>query len=381
MNTGSSHIVSYNLFDILGLKLINPGDKDLRVIDNYLGDFKKEFDGEPDISIEFKDEIRTGTLHYLGLNNAAFDENNFYFISDGKENIKLKFPFNRVGEKIYLESERNGKSIPLLNHLINFTLISKGFLAVHASAFNYNGKGILVMGWTKGGKTESLLAFTNHGAEYIGDEWVLVSKDGSYMFGNPVPITIWEWQLKYLTNLNPEIDIQKKILFAGIHTFNKLNRFSAGIGLNKKFPMKFLEYSLPTLNKQLKIRYTPDKFFSRKLSDSTASLDKLVFIMSWEEAAIKTEIYDWEKIARSMINSIEAEQSVFWEHYSSFRFAFPDLTSSFLEEAKSIQKKLIYSAFRNKESYRVRHPYPVDLNYLFEEMNKIIFPQTQKSLV
>ena len=69
------------------------------------------------------------------------------------------------------------------------------------------------MGWEKGGKTEVLLAFGNQGAQYIGDEMVALSSDGKKMFGIPIPMAIWEWQIKYLHKLVPTIKLQYKIVF------------------------------------------------------------------------------------------------------------------------------------------------------------------------
>jgi len=49
---------------------------------------------------------------------------------------------------------------------------------VHASAVVYNGVGILMAGWAHCGKTAALLGFASKGAEYVGEEWVLLSGNG-----------------------------------------------------------------------------------------------------------------------------------------------------------------------------------------------------------
>ena len=97
-----------------------------------------------------------------------------------------------------MPDERGLQAVPLLIPIVNFAALSKGVIPLHASAFAYNDVGILVTGWAKGGKTETLLAFTSKGAEYIGDEWVYLSKDGRYMYGIPEPIRVWDWHLRYL---------------------------------------------------------------------------------------------------------------------------------------------------------------------------------------
>ena len=80
--------------------------------------------------------------------------------------------------------------MPHLVALVNVTALAKGVLPLHATAFTAGSTGVLVVGWSKGGKTETLLGCMAAGAEYVGDEWVYLTDDGQ-MLGLPEPIRVW----------------------------------------------------------------------------------------------------------------------------------------------------------------------------------------------
>lgn len=77
--------------------------------------------------------------------------------------------------------------------VVRLTFVAHGHVPVHASAFVHRSTGVLVAGWAEGGKTELLLALANHGAEYVGDEWAVLSPAGRSMFGVPVAVAIRDW--------------------------------------------------------------------------------------------------------------------------------------------------------------------------------------------
>ena len=95
-------------------------------------------------------------------------------------------------------------AVPHLLAIINLTALTKGVLPLHATAFSTasaaGSMGVLVAGWSKGGKTETLLACMSEGARYVGDEWVFLTPDGR-MHGLPEPIRLWSWQLEQMPAL------------------------------------------------------------------------------------------------------------------------------------------------------------------------------------
>lgn len=364
--------IDYDILRIVGIRFKNPSEYIIKEMDSYLGRFKEKLIREPDITIEFVEEIKTFDLIHVEHRSSAFDKNGFYIFVDKNDSLKVKIPFEQIGSKCNIVCESKVRSIPLLNHIINFTFISKGYLPVHGSAFSYKGKSNLVMGWTHSGKTETLLAFANHGATYIGDEWVVLTNDGKCIFGNPVPISISEWYLEQIPNLIPKINFQNKALFAGIHFVEKFYTFCTKLKIHKSFPFKFVGQMLPSIQKQQRIFVNPQNIFHENLISSPLPLDNLFFTMSWENNEISISNYKPELIAESMLNSNEVEQNYFWDHYKSFRFAFPEVRNNFLDSIQERQRKLINKFFSNKKSYKVIHPYPVSFEKLFEKMEAIV---------
>ena len=67
------------------------------------------------------------------------------------------------------------------------------------------GVGVVTTGWSKGGKTEAVLAFVARGARFVGDEWVYVEHDGATVHGIPEPLRLWDWHLRQLPDLRARI--------------------------------------------------------------------------------------------------------------------------------------------------------------------------------
>src|SRR5438067_2311495 len=79
---------------------------------------------------------------------------------------------DQIGGPVEIVCERGVGAVPLLTAIVNLTALGRGALPLHGSAFEHEGTGVVTTGWSKGGNTESLLAFTARGARYVADEWV-----------------------------------------------------------------------------------------------------------------------------------------------------------------------------------------------------------------
>ena len=96
--------------------------------------------------------------------------------------------------------ERSVAAVPHLLALVNLVALSKGVLPLHASAFTVGGLGVLVTGWSKGGKTESPAGRDGTRGSYVGDEWVYLTPTRE-MLGLPEPIRLWAWHLDQFPEL------------------------------------------------------------------------------------------------------------------------------------------------------------------------------------
>ena len=173
-NSEIKNKADFNLFDVIGIRLENPTEDDIKSMKKQIGFDPSEFEYEPDIIIRFTSDLVTQDFTFLDINSAGFTKDDFYLISSEKPYKKIKVPFEKIGSKIEIVCEHGVKSIPLLNHLINFTFLGKNYLPLHSSGLSFNGKGMLIMGWAHGGKTSALMSFAMHGAYYVGDDWVIL---------------------------------------------------------------------------------------------------------------------------------------------------------------------------------------------------------------
>lgn len=359
-------VVEYDINGIVGVRVVEPAPWDIEMVDAQLGPFRSNLEKEPDIIIEFRKKRQQIGLKFLGLDAAGFLGDEF-FVFD-RRGLKASIPFQEIGNRCTITCESGISSIPFLEEIINFTLLKKEYIPIHASAFVYEGAGVLVTGWKKGGKTEALLSFAKDGAYYLGDEWVILSPENKKMYGFPVQICIWDWQFKYIGEMLPKVSLEKKLIFTFTRILNSIHeKFGKG-KLGNLFPFKYVERALPALNRQLNIRVFPEEIFGDRLVKE-ATLDKIFFMMCHDSEEILVEPYDLTEVIDRVVQSNTHEQMLFWEYYNAFRFAFPKKRNEFLERSCSIMEGLLRSALLNGvETYRVLRPYPVSFPELFKAM-------------
>jgi len=361
-----STAIDYDLHGIVGVRLLDPSKEDAAAVADQLGALRGELRREPDILIRFRKELALSGMNYLGLDSAGFTDQGFYILRSGKSSVKARIPFDEIGKTCEIVCESGLSSVPLLLAIVNITFMKKNRIPLHASGFTFNGIGALVAGWAKGGKTEALLAFTNHGAAYVGDEWVILSEDGGTMYGIPEPIRVWDWQLKYMPELKSMIPARKRAFFKTIRLVDEIHRLSK----KSRLPLPFLslgDEAMPALKRQLNIRLPPREIFNGRFLTSSR-LDKIFFLLSREEQTIEIHQCSPEDVARRMSNCNLFEQAPFFENYKAFKFAFPKSRNEFLENVPRLQESLLLNALKGKDSFIVFHPYPVSFELLYEKM-------------
>jgi hypothetical protein len=144
----------FDLHGVVGVRLLDATPDDIRRVQRQLGPLRSPLSREPDISIRFVDRIETRSLTYVGVGECGFDESHFYVLRGrGGTDAKAMLPFDAVGASLAIVCERSMPVVPHLLPCINMTALAKGVLPLHSSAFTEDGRGVLVMGWAKGGKT------------------------------------------------------------------------------------------------------------------------------------------------------------------------------------------------------------------------------------
>ena len=360
----------FDLHGIVGIRLTNATPSDVAAVKRQLGPIQTPLSRTPDIVIYFVDKIlSTSPVRYLGLDDVGFTDDAF-FVFRGKHQarVRVQIPFQQIGnQQCEIVCESGLPAVPLLIAILNLTALSKGALPLHASAFNYDGKGILTTGWSKGGKTEMLLTYAANGAEYIGDEWVYLSSDGQHMYGIPEPIRVWNWHFKELSYYKAKVsssDLARlRVLNTVIKTLDlfEKSKVTRGSGL-----FKFSRRVNALLRKQIHVDLPPEKLFGKIVGTTNGNPDKVFFVATHDEPEIIVQPIDSHEIVQRMVFSLQEERSEFLSYYQKFRFAFPQVSNPFIDQIEETQRRILTNVLAGKEAYAVYHPYPFSLPKLFE---------------
>ena len=361
----------FDLNGHVGVRLIDADARDRARVVAQLGPIEASFDREPDITVRFVDRMEHGPLTYVALGESAFDDRSFVLLSGaGRLKARAQIPFGDIGGRCEIVCERALPAVPHLVAIVNMTALAKGVLPLHASAFVQDGRGVLVTGWAKGGKTEALLAFMQRGARYIGDEWVYLTPDGD-MFGIPEPIRLWRWQLRQMPNLGARTSRSDRLRITLLDAFaGAADRLAPRRGGG--FAGAALRRAVPVIRKQVNLRVPPSRLFGADRVHGPAPVDTVVFVSSHERPDVTIEETDGAEVAGRMSASLEHERHALLEAYRQFRFAFPDRRSEAVEHAAEIEARLLERALTGRRVAWLRHPYPCEIDALFHPIAALL---------
>ncbi len=375
-NGSTPPVNDFDLHGLAGVRLIDATSKDVAMVTRQLGPIQAPLDREPDIVIRFVDNLELPSrLNYLGVNEAAFTDDAFLVLrSKHKARAKVQIPFQDIGRGCEIICERNIPAVPLLISILNLTVLGKGALPMHASAFNYKGKGILATGWAKGGKTETLLAFMAKGATYVGDEWVYLSADGQRMHGIPEPIRIWEWHLQEMPQYRETVGRSDRARLRSLNVLvNTMDRtVDSGVGRGTA-PVKLIQRMTPILKRQLNVQIPPRVLFGQEgVGPMMSKPETILFVASHESDEIAVRSIDPSEVARRMVFSLQDERLDLMTYYLKYRFAFPESGNELIDNAEEIQRDILSKVLAGKETFSVYHPYPVSIPSLFEAISPVL---------
>jgi hypothetical protein len=361
MATADGGPIDYDLHGLAGIRLLGATPGDARAVDRQLGPIRGTLAREPDLVVRFVDRLDvTGRVRLLGVDDAGFTDDAFLVLrSRHKARARVKIAMEELGAGGEIVCERGLPAVPLLIAALNLTVLARGALALHASAFVHDRRGVVVAGWSRGGKTEALVAFVAHGARYVGDEWVYVEPGGATVHGIPQPLRLWDWHLRQLPAQRGRVRRADRARLTAL-------RAAAGAAGGRR-----LRRVGAALAEQLHVDVEPERLFAPGAIALSAPFDRLFWMGSWEDAHTAARAVEPGEIAARMVHSLQREREPLTRAYQQFRFAFPDRRNALLESAAEREEALLARVFAGKVSHAVEHPYPVDLARLFEVMRPL----------
>jgi hypothetical protein len=362
--------IDYDLHGVVGIRVLGGTSGDAAAVDRQLGGLRGSLEREPDIVVSFVEpEQAASDLRYLDLDDAAFDDEAFFLLTTrAGARLKSRIDFDEIGSGCRIVCESGVGSVPMLIAIVNLVAVSKGVLPVHASAFTHDGCGVLVCGWAKGGKTETLLGFMAEGATYVGDEWVYVAEDGRRLFGLPEPIKVWDWHLPELPRYEAALARGQRVR---LRATTVSQRTADGLGRLGGPTSSLLERVGMKLERQRYIHIAPRALFGADACALEGRLDKLVFVVSREGPAVTVEPIDPLEVARRMAFSLQYERQRLLGSYLQYRFAFPDRSSSLIDGAEERERAMLAERFGGIDAHVVLHPFPPSIPGLYEAIRPL----------
>lgn len=354
--------VDFNVRGVVGVRLIDACESDVAAVTAQIGPVQGPIGGAADIEITFVDQLHVPSLTTVERGHSGFSPAGYY--------IRQTLPFRATArlefgeEQFAITCERGAEAVPLLIGLVCVSALRHGFVPLHASAFHFRGRDVLLTGWSKGGKTEALLAFARHGAEYIGDEWILLSTDGRRCVGIPEPIRLWDWQIEQIPDLHGKIERSAAVRMRAVRHVDSLFRRVTRDG--SRVPRRAVK-AMSMLNQQRNVRIAPSVLFgdAQRCEGSPSK----VFVLASRDLPM-TEVFsaNTDLVREQMLATSVHELSPVLAEYRAYRYAFPQNRCALIENLPANMESLLSTALRGMECFHVLHPYPVDFSELFAAM-------------
>ncbi len=359
--------MDFDLYDLVGIRVVSRRAEDCSLVAKALGPIRKQLSRTPDIIVRFVDQLETETpLCLVGGHDCGFSGQQFFVVrGKNKSSVRVLVPFEEIGGRCEIVCESGLQSIPLLIEIINLTALQRGAIPLHASAFEYNGHGVLCAGWAQGGKTETLLGFMANGARYIGDEWVYVQEDS--MFGIPEPMHVWDWHVDDLPHFRQRLDWRDRMKMRCLRiAAGSMNMVITAKPMNRLFPGRTTQRLISLLNRQRYLEVLPNRIFDTLVTDPSGHLDHVLLVMSHDSPEYRVESIDVDFVIKSLTSALEQERSHLLEKYRMFCFAFPGRQNPRIPAAVGKELELLTARLGHLPASIVYHPYPMSPARLFE---------------
>lgn len=364
-----SDAVDFDLHGLVTLRLSGAAPNDVAAVERQLGLPKATHPRAPDVEVRYVDRLALqGPLRLLGAGEAGFTDEHFVVLrGKHKRPVRVAIPMHEVGGPCEVVAERSGEPIPLLVAILNLTVAHRGGVALHASAIEHHGRGILATGWSKGGKTEVLLGLSRRGGRYLADEWAYLRPDGQ-VGGLLEPMRIWDWHLTHDPELRSRLGTGSRAKLSATRAASvALDRTSRGAGRAARLASRLA----PLMERQRHVDVDPATLLTR-VGEPRGDLHHVFLVVSSEAAHVSVTPIEGEQVATRMLASLQHERAPLLACYQMHRFAFPGRSNPLIEGVEAVERDRLLDLLGHLPAHRVEHPYTVPIDATVDAMLEVL---------
>ncbi len=369
---GSRSTRDYDLYGVVGIRVLDGREPDLGNLERQLGLEARRLDRAPDLTIRYVDRLPlTSKITYLP-GDAAFAGNAFLLTAGRDRRPAVQLPFAQLGSNCELMVVRGLSEIPLLIPMLNLAAIRSGYLPVRASAFDYFGMGVLIAGESRGGRTGTLLAFMAQGASFVGDDWVLVHRDGRAMYGLPTPTQVKAAYLEALPQFRARLDKKTRRRIRAIKAMlaldSRLWRAQRATSVVARGRARYRA----SLAGRLNVRVSPRRLFSTAACAGVGAPDIVFLARSVDSPGVSVKSVGTKELVRRLAPLVDYEWAELDRNYALFRSAFPRRRNPLIEGKEKYLDAGLETALKDKQTYEIRYPTPVPVDEVLEVVEPLI---------
>lgn len=288
--------------------------------------FEDQPAGRVNLEIYFVDELSVPEGS-LALEKGFAYKDGVAFISAHEALVEI--PLKDVaGGHIAVRAEKSVSGwivLYIIEKILHLKVIEKGFCFFHAAGVSREGQATLYAAPQRGGKTQWVLEQLKAGAGFLGDDLVLVDRDGfAYAYPRGINLQIFHGKI-YDQALQGQRGQKSNTGLFGVQAARVLSRMcSVWPGISRRLDSRLKEKSLLRLHVN---DLAPDAVIVNK-----ARLQKVFIAPPYGTGGWATEQWDKKRMARFLADNITFERLGFIKDFIVPFLALNDPVSRSLED-------------------------------------------------
>jgi hypothetical protein len=195
------------------------------------------------------------------------------------------------------------------------------------------------------------------GATYLSDDWVLLGKSCG-LVGNRGCLDLSARQVRFLIEKGIKFGLTARLGLIVNALIVEVERLALASGRRTMAKLAGKAYNRQSFS------FDPASCFTCGRDQGAAGLDQLFLLVGQESYSPSVE-----RVARrTMIDRLtliqRKEWAPLWSIYDDYRFLFPGVTISVIENLKEAERKAFLNLLSETQCYLLKHPYPTDARLL-----------------